>query len=177
MSFLLADNVRTDNGNEPSLPAGCGFLLLASIRGESSFSLYDVMLPEGAEATGPGYREVPGSLAILLESGRQFPPALAGAVRELEALGPISREEFLHEMEIRLRRRFDEQPTSPHLLVRSRIDECGYRSVGEYVWVVAYQPERVGREITWIASDFQVYSDAVDTFDVDPGKLAERFAS
>ena len=42
-------------------------------------------------------------------------------------------------------------------------------------WVVGYRPEAVGCEVSWLASDYQIYSDAVTSFDVDPAWLAERF--
>jgi hypothetical protein len=171
--YLLVNVIPKDNGFGPDLPDDYGFLCLSSIDGEQPFGLYRVTVPRGGNVDS---LRAPRPLETLLASSGAYPPALAGAVRDVESLGSISRERFLVEMEASLRRRLDAQPRDRFVLARSRIDEVAYRSVGEYVWVVAYRPDRVGREVTWIADDYQVYADDIETFDLDPSWMATRFS-
>jgi hypothetical protein len=173
--FVIANWIASKNGYFPDLPRGCGGLLLAGSSQYATFGLFKVSHPTARQATALASREVPRSLSILLSSSLTFPPALVGAVHELEQMRFTDRDEFVKELERLLVERLERQRSSPAFLARSREGEAGYRSKGEYVWIVQYQPDLVGAEVMWISDDFQVYSDGIDSFEVDRIYLAERF--
>ena len=116
------------------------------------------------------------SLEVLLDSCSAFPPALADAARDLDTLGPMTQAQFAWELERRLLARLEGQRENPYVLARSRIGETGYRDAGEFVWV-GYKPNRIGQEVTWVASDFQVYTDDIRSFELDSEWLAMRMKS
>jgi hypothetical protein len=175
--YILADWNASDEGFRPNLPENCGFQWLAGEAEVLGFGLFDVSGTDLLEPIRDSLlsRQVAPALAVLLDSCRVFPPALAGAVQELHLLGVMTRTRFVKELERLLSIRLEAQREKPFLLARSRISETGYRNEGEFVWVVNYNPDRVGKEVTWVASDFQVYVDAIGTFDLDATWLKSRF--
>lgn len=174
MLYVLADWTMSEEGASPDLPEDCSFLNIAGSSSDQSFGLFRVSDRSDEHHDRLRSQTVPKSLSVLLESCRAYPPALAGAVQDL---GPMPPEEFVRVMELRLLDQLNGQRAKPYLLARSRVGELGYRAEGEFVWVVAYRPERIGREVTWVASDYKVYSDAIDSFDLDPSWLAARFSA
>lgn len=175
MLYVLADWVNSEEGIHPSLPEECSFLCLAGTSKRHAFGLFEICdFPEDC------YRQlasnaVPKPLAVALASCKAYPPALAKAARAIERLKDCSREEFIMELGAQIRKELEQQRHRPYVLARSRVTEPGYREVGEFVWVVAYRPEFAGREVAWVSSDYQIYSDAVGTFDLEPTWLAARF--
>lgn len=171
--YVLARWVQTPDGWEPTLPPECGFLCLAGGT-RSSVGLFSIL-----DEVEPGelVSRVPKSLAYLLDSAQGYPPALASAREHMDRLGAMEPLEFASEMERVLREALLQQRDRNHCLIASRIDETGYRSAGDFVWVVSYNAGRKGSEVTWISSDYQFYCDDVESFDVDPAWLARRFAS
>lgn len=177
MKYVLADWVLSDEGARPDLPEGCSFLWIAGESRHQGYGLFDI---SGSELSKSDHdrlesRKVPKSLGVLLDSCRVYPPALAATLREIKEWGGISQSHFLAEFGRLLRIRLEQQPTKPFFLARSRVTETGYREEGEFVWVVGYNPSRIGGEVNWVASDFQEYTNAIDTFDLDPGWMALRF--
>jgi hypothetical protein len=173
--YIFADWVLSENGYFPDLPENCGFLCLAGSSEYSSFGLFEVSNPSDEAREALRVRSVPPELELLLRSASNYPPALAGALHALNSLAISDRNVFMSELERLLRDRLNGQQYARHVLLRSLITEDGYREEGEYVWVVGYRPQAAGREVSWLASDYQVYSDAVESFDVSPTWLAERF--
>ncbi len=177
MKYVWANWISSERGHRPDLPEVCEFMCLAGSARKSPFGLFRIFNFELAEAVREQLSAAVASpaLEVLLDSCSAFPPALAGAARDLDAQGPMTQSQFASELERRLLSRLEGQREDPYVLARSRIGEIGYRDEGEFVWVVGYKPNRVDREVTWVASDFQVYSDDIRTFELEPEWLAMRF--
>lgn len=128
----------------------------------------------------PGLRPVAGDLEKLLRAGRVYKPALAIAneVGSWTASGdPTKTEaEAVEKFTNSLRYELDYQRERPFFLAEA-LQPCyiGYRYLGDYVWIIDYDPNRE-EQILWVTSDYELYSDVVTDFDVDVGYLAERFA-
>ena len=100
---------------------------------------------------------------------------MAGALRAIEKLEWKEKEDFCSKLQVLLQDRLDKQRTANHVLIRSRKEDVGYREVGDYVWVVGYKHQEMFGEVYWLTADYQVYSDSVESFDVDPVWLRDRF--
>jgi hypothetical protein len=118
---------------------------------------------------------LPKSLSNLLETAVGFPPALVGACRKMKLIQTNDLEYFNSVFEGHLIELLESQKKSPACLLRSSIYEPGYRDLGEFLWVIRFDESKVGKEVTWISYDFQVYQDDVASFDVDPIWLSNRF--
>jgi hypothetical protein len=153
--YIITEWKQTDDGYQPDLPAECSYLCLAGSAWNSAFG-------------------VPNSLASLLDSAISYPPSLALAADDLAKLTPLDRTTFLEQLETLLQRRLEQQRNSRHFLAKSLIDEVGYLNEGEYVWVINYSPQR--KEVTWVSSDYCIYSKPISDFDLDPTWTSERFS-
>lgn len=172
--YLIAKWMHTPEGHAPDLPDNSGFLCLGGAGPNSLFGLFEVETREDFPSE-LSFQEVTPSLKTLLDSAHGFPPALAQAIEQMNQFHTANPQEFCQEMEQVLRQQLESQKTSRACLIRSRVEELGYRSEGEYVWVINYRPKNKNLEVKWISCDFQIYADSIETFDVDPIWLSERF--
>jgi len=172
-AYVIAVWVHSADGYRPALPAGIGGYNVLGGFPDTGVALWSVSDPV---ATREGVTQVPRSLVTLLDAARGYPPAMASAVRHMDRQGPSTPDEFAAEMEQVLRQRLEQQRDRRHCLIESAVTEVGHRDTGEFVWVVGYRPANVGREVSWMAGDFQSYDDNVQSFVVDPDWLAGRFA-
>jgi hypothetical protein len=178
-NYVLATVRQRPDGWTPAFRKGTGFLLLSSTvsaantaGSTTAVGLYDVTkLPRLSRHV----RAAPPDLVLLLDAARGYPPALASGCWHMTRQPQFSFDEFAAEMARVLTERLSQQRDSRHCLIRSLAGDMD-RDVGGYVWVVNYRPQNVGREVHWVAWDYQAYDDAVSTFDVDPAWLAARFA-
>lgn len=155
MRYHLIDLVQTDDGRGPALPDGVSFGELADPGFGSSFALYDAFLEE--EELTPRIRPVPQRLQYLIDSGKAFPPALALARaqvgRDFQQQTP-TREVFLTRYAELLRAVLEWQPASGYFLAEARVEELGYLSEGDFVWIVGSN----ATSVSWISGDYFVYS-------------------
>ena len=61
------------------------------------------------------------------------------------------------------------QPEAPYFLARSRAEELGYVSTGEFVWLV--RRDQAGR-VGWVSDDYFVYFDSLERFEAEPSRVA-----
>ena len=170
--YVLAKWVQTPDGWRPALPEGAGFKYLGEAGRKPTFALFSIR--EEVEPSSL-VSEVPESLVTLLDSAHSYPPALALAINHMMRHESMSVHEFAVKMERVVREQLLRQRDHPCCLIASLIEEIGYRSIGEFVWIVGYDAQRVAAEVHWVASDFQSYHDDVQTFDVEPSWLVDRF--
>ena len=55
------------------------------------------------------------------------------------------------------------------VLARSLVDEPGYRTCGEDYWLVAHSPST--KQVSWVSTDYVVYCDPAEGFDVSAEAL------
>ncbi|MEN9359889.1 MAG: hypothetical protein RL095_1424 [Verrucomicrobiota bacterium] len=184
MYFIIAEKLRGRNGYRPDLPKSSGYCLLADNgwqlhqRSENyhGFGLYRISKYPPEVPQKPSRHLIDGAFSTLLSSALSFPPGWAFAVNHMNKQPKLTIPEFCDELKKVLVRALEDQRKNPSCLIRCRHEEVGYRSVGEFVWVINFNPELKGKEVSWMASDYCVYRDAVEQFDVEPEWLARRFS-
>ncbi len=166
---------------EPDLPEEVKWELLADFtRSHLHDAIYLVRWDEETPEP-PGIRAVSDSLVKLLKSAEAYPPALAIArdVRFRKDFDDRSAEEAVEEFTTTLRGELNHQRDRPFFLARALADPSGfvgYKTEGQYYWIVGYRPQRIGYEVSWVSRDYFVYQNPITDFDVDVAYLAERFA-
>lgn len=110
---------------------------------------------------------VPDELWEMLATAESYAPAMALARNDMRRLQAASQTEFVEALMKSLRSHLAAQRDQRFFLALSRQTETGYRSAGSYYWIVGYRPDRQQREISWVSRDFYIYSDAVESFEVD----------
>lgn len=104
-------------------------------------------------------------LTALLESVRRYAPAFARARHRADGVpSTTSPAAFLRKLEVILAEELDRQPTDRSTLVRSKVDEIGYRSKGEYVWALKLSPD--GTKLSWATDDGCCYTDEAAQFEI-----------
>ena len=110
-------------------------------------------------------------------SAMSYPPALALAREDIIYSGrpvPKGREPFAELYADRLAHHLARQHKAPYVLAEATA--CcliGGLFVGQYAWVVGYDPER--RVVGWVTSDYFIYTDPASGFALSPNQL-ERLA-
>jgi len=171
--YYFINWVHTAEGYRPALPEDLGFLLLAEPGTPSkgaTFALFRCDLPDTlpfSEAIVP----VPDHLAGLLNSAKDYPPALALVRDYLYKMHSLSKSEFTETLVQQLHFHLDRQRTAPYILAAARVTETGYKESGSYYWIVGYQRGMVA----WVSRDYFIYHDPVEHFDLDHSDLEHRF--
>lgn len=160
-----------EGGKEPLLPANDGFLYLSDFGPSARWGLFRVWLADDEPAT-QGLEAVPDDLAVLLDSGMAYPPALASRedMKRRWHGGNPSRKEFALSLVDALTQRLRAQPHAPYRLAQAVVDELGYLSRGQYVWVLSYDPGP--STVSWVSSDYFIYKNPADDFDLHEAALA-----
>jgi len=165
----------TPEGYEPALPHEVPFSMLAepdqASRG-AKFALFECDLLEGFEESD-SISEVSSELSELLDSAKDYPPALALARDELKLEPHCSEIEFSNKLVERLNHHLQKQVKSPYFMAKAMSTETGYRHAGGYYWIVGCEGERV----LWVSRDYYIYRDALWDFELDMSEVEIRFGS
>ena len=165
--FMKYRPASDGHGREPDCPDSVSCLLLAGPR-DTEWGLWDYVDKESS-----GWRpEYPAgeSLAILIESGKRYPPALAIARQETEEVceGQASSKEdiqraFASALQHHLSRQHEARYVLAMALQGDGIDLCK----GEWYWVVSADSSTV----SWVSDDFFVHSNPISAFDLTGAQL------
>jgi hypothetical protein len=164
-------NLREGAESRPEFPEGVDYLLLADLP-KIDWGVYEFSVKSGEGWTPAA--PVSNKLAVLIESGKRYPPALALAREELvELFGEHrpSQSEFTTAYTAALRTHLSRQPEAPFLLAPALGDEGGYLSAGEWYWIlrVTGSPPIA----SWVSADFNVHNSAVADFDLTGQQLRQ----
>jgi len=162
--------VQGADGRGPDVPDGVGFLLLADplVTG-SSYALYRLDVPETMVV--PQARPLPEDVEALIGSGEDYPPALAQArdAVELREGHEPQPDDFLRRYADHLTGFLAAQRESEAFLARCAEGQLGYLTPGAWYWLLARAKD--GSRVRWVSSDFHVYADSSEAFDVPPDLL------
>ncbi len=171
-----------EQGVESDLPDHIYFELLAFLGSDPSSGLNHPALglvrwPEN-EPEPQGLEPVSEELAILLEAGQIYPPAIAiarDAVGWLSGTEDVSQTEAVKRFTNALRDELENQRNRPFFLARSLVwHYTAYVKPGDYCWILRYDPTE--EEPLWyVTRDYFAYTCPVEEFDVDVAYLCERF--
>lgn len=171
-----------ERGVEPDLPDHIYCELLAFMGNEPSSgvnypALGLVRWPKN-EPEPPGLTPVSKELALLLEAGIIYPPAIAiarDAVGWLSGTEDGSQAEAVTRFTNALRDELENQRNRPFFLAKSLVwHYIAYVKPGDYCWILRYDPTQ--EEPLWyVTRDYFVYTCPVAEFDVDVAYLRERF--
>jgi hypothetical protein len=153
---------RRGDGFEPDLPAGWGFIEIASPNAGQR-ALYGLHPPEKSSGKPPRKAvPLPTEHEALITSAEQWPPALA--VARMAARGDSA--DFLGRHAAALRAALETQHAAPFFMTRLRTDELiGGATAGEYVWVLRVSADL--QTVQWISrQDFYVYDDPASKFEL-----------
>ncbi len=171
--YVLANWTKTDEGFGPALPEHIDFVLLAepsSPQGERGVGLFECE-PIDNVSKHSAITVVPKELSELIDSAKDYPPALAFARRRIKIGKSKTKRQFLTAYIKTLRELLSAQKSSPYLLVRAVKDEIGYKSAGGFYWVVGYK----NRKVKWVSRDYHIYEDSVAHFHVSAKEMERRF--
>jgi len=173
MPFCFMDLRAAKAGveSQPEFPEGVDYLLLADLP-KSDWGVYEFSTNRDEGWTPPA--PVSNELALLIESGKRYPPALAFArdeVRQLFDEHRPSHAEFTTAYSAALRTHLSRQPEAPFVMAQALGDEVGYLSRGEWYWVlgVTGSPQIV----SWVSADFHVHNNPVADFDLTGQQLRQ----
>ena len=187
-TYCLVNWKETPEGSTPDLPEEIRWRLVADppqkprhrsedlMNPKINYSVFLVDWPE--EMPWPPEMEfVPEELTQLLDSAiYDYPPALAIARdRVRKPKEEISRSEFMKALANALRTLLEEQRNAPYFLAKVLNEEVGYKSVGEYCWIVGCREYGGRMNVSWVSGDCFVYGDPATHFDIDLDWLKERF--
>lgn len=164
---------HTKEGYEPELPEDVPFMMLAEpgpASGGAEYALFECDLPEELEESGL-ISEVPDELSELLDSAKDYPPALALARDELNCDQSCSETDFAKILAHKLTYHLEKQIDSPFLMAKAKNSEVGYRYAGGYYWIVGY----TGEMVLWVSRDYHVYKDPVGEFELNLADTKGRF--
>ena len=174
--YCFSDWVKTENGFGPALPEDMGFLLLAEPKEQDTYAIFDTSVSRQEAAVLP-IEPVPENLEDLLNSAKEYPPALALARDKASKLSGLTRVDFGASLASYLRDYMTGQRTSPFFLAEATRTQFGYKYAGNFYWIVGYRSGHRGGEVQWVSRDYFVYQDALADFDCDRAFLEERFPS
>jgi hypothetical protein len=163
----------------PDLPIGSQFSQLFCPARPATFGIYSVEPGEKGEfPVSPEY--VPSPLVDLIQSARQYPPALAIARHQIAQLPCREPGELIAACAHLLRRHLGRQGRDPYVLVRAVVAGGLFASttrkvVGRYYWAVGVVRESDDVHLTWVTDDYDLFSCAVHEFDTDESTMAARF--
>ena len=171
-----------EQGCEPDLPDHIYSELLALMGNEPDANLphpaiHLVRWP--ADAPEPaGLKAVSEELALLLEAGMMYPPAIAIARDAVGWFGEVKEEseaEAAARFTNALRDEIENQRNRPFFLAKSLVwHYTAYVQPGDYCWILRYDPSQ--EEALWYVShDYFAYTCSVEEFEVDVAYLCERF--
>lgn len=170
--YAIASLARTEDGSwAPRLPSNSGFLEIACPGGNRHWALYSVDVNYPVDPP-KGFQQVQGLLRAAMDSAEGYPPAFALAREALrsEQTNPATRRGFLLLYERLLRQHLADQPSSRYFLAEAQRDEPGYLTRGDFVWIVGYAPAT--KIVRWVSSDYHVYANHLDFFDIETGLLS-----
>ena len=171
-----------EQGFEPDLPDHVYCELLAfmgnePVSGLNYPALSLVRWPKN-EPEPQGLKPVSEELALLLEAGMIYPPAIAiarDAVGWLSGTEDASQPEAVERFTNALRDELENQRNRPFFLAKSLVwHYIAYVQPGDYCWILRYDPTK--QEPLWYVSrDYFAYTCPVEEFDVDVAYLRKRF--
>lgn len=151
-----------------------GWLVESMTHGLSGQWLLAECTPMDEDAPLPAsFEEVPWRLWHLLQSAKRYYPALALARESLERDSnqlPNDKKQYAERLADEIERHLKAQRDAPYFLAQV-VEHCptGYRSAGEYVWVVAYDPNL--KRVFWVTDDYYVYDSPLAHFVIDEERL------
>ncbi len=177
--YCFIDWVETrGEGFRPDLPDGVGFTLLAEPGQEVNenkltWAIFRTRIPYDDRADYPQCEFVSAELDGLIRSGETYPPALAFARDDMQHLtaADVSRADFARIYTEQLRFHLLEQRKRRFFLAEAR-ESGGFKSAGTFYWIVASNTDQTA--VRWISSDFFVYTDAFNAFDIDDAIINVR---
>lgn len=171
--YYLANWKHLKSGQKVAdLPKNIGYMLLASPFYESEFSLFECDIKESDKF--PNIEKVPKENFFLIESAKQYPPALAigrDNIQDQFKSHP-TRKEFLDTYCQVLESLLSQQRDSKYFICKASKTESGYLYKGEYYWIIDYKKSG---EVSWVSRDYFVYQNCLEYFDVEEEYLINRF--
>jgi len=159
-SLLLTRWISGPDGRSPELPQG-----VDSFQVLFSSEQHAVVSASCSDPSRLTELEVCSEAAATLRLGFEYTPAMARARHKVKnAYVRESGEMFLERVCEVLKDELGRQADDPAVRVKSLIEEVGYRNVGEYVWALSISSD--GKRLTWAASDADVYTDPIHTFEI-----------
>jgi hypothetical protein len=177
--YLIVHTKTEGRITRPDLPKGCQFGQLFCPARPATFGIYWFQSGEnGAFPANPEY--VPTPLVDLIESAKQYPPALAITRHQVAQLPCREPEELVAACAHLLKWHLERQARDPYLLVRAvakgGLSASMAKVVGQYYWVVGVVRGFDDVHLTWVTDDYDLFSCAAQEFESDESAMASRFS-
>jgi hypothetical protein len=172
--YWLAELVQdpTRSGWGPDFPRNTAFGLLAGCQ-SVRWGIYRATLSL-SDAAAHRIKPLDDELVSLIRSGERYPPALALARDHVDRLfdkTAPSPAELCGAYQEALLHHLSAQSTAPFVLARSTHEEFGYRSRGDWYWVLRVNPGPPA-SVEWVSDDYCIYRrDPLATFALAPEQI------
>lgn len=166
---------ETEDGKMADLPEEVDYLMLAEPSAFSDYALFECFIPdeyENLESVDP----VSNYLHDLLESAKDYPPAMALARKDVRENQIVSKEELAAYLISRLEFYFQQQRSSPYFMARKNNRQISWNSNGRFYWIIGYNPKNTLGSINFVSCDYYVCHASIEDFDVELTEMEKRFA-
>ena len=158
------------DGKEPDLPEGVSLINARNPgKGDSEWCLCEISFDDKFDENSIALDHVCDELSILLDSAKGYPPALAIAFHNASFEWPVTKSEYSQLLIELLKQQLRNHCNDNFFLAEATIEDTGYLSKGEFVWLVRFYPET--DEALWVSSDFYLYRNAVSDFKISSDRL------
>jgi len=163
--LIFIEIVKSREGWGPKLNRGVGFSLIVSHAGERHFGIYEVS-EYSHEIKRKALTIFSPRLAGLIESAKRFPPILALAKKkaEKEDRSDFTESQYLEMFQNVILATIEENKEKDFRFCQSLVGEVGYRSSGEYYWIIDIDPNT--ERASWVDDNFEIYTDNIDTVEL-----------
>jgi len=148
-----------------------GFLQLATPEG-SDFAIYEVGNEYLDDPSGK-LLPVPQELCSLLDSARDYPPAMALTKLEAARARPESKDSFCSALAAMLRHYLRNQPTYPFFLAEVVTSNDLDLPEQSFVWIAAIDPNET--DLLYVSWDYYFYAAPKKWFLIHAGKQLSKF--
>jgi len=171
--FLLEFRDLPMGGQTPDVPEGISFAQIGAPGNDAGWSLYECWGTLDEKSLPETCVPVSERLRVLIESAKQYPPALALARWDVDSTYVRTREEFSGHLANALERHLAEQPGRPYFMAKSTdAHALGGLSAGQYAWLVAYDLDR--NLVWWVTfGDYFAYDASPELFEVNEEQLLQ----
>jgi len=137
--YYFVDWKETQDGKVANLPEDVDYMMVAEPSSISDYALFDCVVRDEYEDSET-VESVSDYLHDLLESSKDYPPALALIRNEVLSDQAVSKDEFAAQLIERLEFHLQHQRVNPYFMARKINRHIRWNSKGGFYWIIGSKP-------------------------------------